>query len=171
MRHLTGLRGVAAASVILYHANVNIVGDFRVTFLATPPNGQYAVMIFFMLSGFLMGKLYLGDPPTFENERLLKYATARFGRVGPLYLAVLMISACILQSPAIFISGITFVNMEQIQTNYTIHLWTVATEYNIMLLLHYFGSWRGSYLRGPLACSLSSSLSHMFFHWCNCFLA
>ncbi len=50
-------------------------------------------MLFFVLSGYLMGYLYLGQSPTRAN--IAGYAAARVGRVVPLFLAVVGASALI----------------------------------------------------------------------------
>src|SRR3546814_5994703 len=52
--------------------------------------GDYGVMLFFVLSGFLMGHLYLGQKP--DVAALLRYGMARAGRILPLYLAVSLLS-------------------------------------------------------------------------------
>ena len=86
---LTGLRGLAATIVFLSHAA--IVGYL-------PPFlrhgfGQVGVMIFFVLSGFLMAYLYIERRPTAAN--VVSYARARVGRVVPLYLALVIISVVV----------------------------------------------------------------------------
>jgi peptidoglycan/LPS O-acetylase OafA/YrhL len=83
---LTGLRGLAASIVLISHTA--IVGML-------PPIlghgfGQVGVMIFFVLSGFLMTYLYIQKKPTKEN--ISSYVRARVGRVVPLYLIVVVVS-------------------------------------------------------------------------------
>lgn len=83
---LTGLRGFAAFVVFISHsANQglfpNVFGDGL---------GQLGVMIFFVLSGFLMGYLYLDKP--FTSESFKNYAVARVARVLPLYFSLLLLS-------------------------------------------------------------------------------
>jgi len=50
-------------------------------------------MLFFLLSGFLMGHLYANEEFNFSNVK--KYALARVGRVFPLYFLLLTVSICI----------------------------------------------------------------------------
>jgi peptidoglycan/LPS O-acetylase OafA/YrhL len=48
------------------------------------------VMLFFLLSAFLMSVLYWDKEPTLEN--LLAFMRARFARVLPLYLLIVVVS-------------------------------------------------------------------------------
>jgi peptidoglycan/LPS O-acetylase OafA/YrhL len=78
---------VAAMIVFMDHATKQTVlpgGYFGKGF------GQSGVMIFFLLSGFLMSHLYLSGK--FESFELKKYISARIGRVFPLYFLLLIIS-------------------------------------------------------------------------------
>ena len=86
---LTGLRGFAALIVFVSHAA-------KVGFLPAVLGkgfGQSGVMLFFMLSGFLMAHLYVSRD--FTKESVVGYSLARIGRVIPLYLLVLLASVLI----------------------------------------------------------------------------
>lgn len=92
MKHihtLTGLRGLAVLIVFISHAaNESILpGVFGKGF------GQTGVMLFFVLSGFLMAHLYVNEDFNLENVK--KYAFARIGRVFPLYYFLLILSIVI----------------------------------------------------------------------------
>jgi peptidoglycan/LPS O-acetylase OafA/YrhL len=50
--------------------------------------GELGVMLFFLLSGFLMAHLYLNIPPTPQSIRA--FAAARVARVVPLFLVVVI---------------------------------------------------------------------------------
>jgi peptidoglycan/LPS O-acetylase OafA/YrhL len=84
---LTGVRGVAALTVTIAHycnslqLAPNIVGAGA---------GQLGVMLFFALSGFLMGYLYCDWPS--GTVRIKDFAVARLARVGPLFVLVVMLS-------------------------------------------------------------------------------
>jgi peptidoglycan/LPS O-acetylase OafA/YrhL len=52
--------------------------------------GQLGVMLFFALSGFLMGRLYLAEPVSFSA--IAEFARRRVARVMPLYLAAVLVS-------------------------------------------------------------------------------
>lgn len=76
------MRGIAALIVVLAHIAPN--GGPFVGFVFGGSAGSVAVLIFFVLSGFLMGHIYLDrqlDAPAVET-----YAAHRIGRVIPLYL-------------------------------------------------------------------------------------
>ncbi len=92
MKHintLTGLRGIAAFIVFLSHgANQGMVPAIFGNGL-----GQIGVMLFFILSGFLMAYLYLQKPFTKENAR--RYILARVGRIFPLYYLLIIASVVI----------------------------------------------------------------------------
>lgn len=82
---LDGLRGFAALMVVLAHLP-------KVGLAASPPplSGALGVMLFFILSGFLMGHLYLWKP--FDRPSAIRYMAARVARIFPLY--YLVVIAC-----------------------------------------------------------------------------
>ena len=86
---LTGLRGLAALLVLVSHcANWEMLP-------AALGNGfgQIGVMLFFILSGFLMGHLYLKKECNTENVKL--YLIARVGRIFPLYICLILFSVLV----------------------------------------------------------------------------
>lgn len=81
---LNALRGLAAVLVVLSH--LHEVGlEFGPSHI-----GSFGVMVFFTLSGFLMGLLYLGQPAGWHQ--VSRYAVARFSRIAPPYLIVVVSS-------------------------------------------------------------------------------
>ena len=89
IRPLTGLRGIAALIVFLSHAT----NEGMLPWVFGRGFGQIGVMIFFVLSGFLMTHLYAHRD--FNGKEIRAYAVARFARVVPLYLALLLISVIV----------------------------------------------------------------------------
>jgi len=83
---LTGLRGLAALLVFIAHAADR---DLLPSILGWG-FGQIGVMLFFVLSGFLMSHLYIHKETSREN--IQRYAIARIGRVVHLYLLALLLS-------------------------------------------------------------------------------
>lgn len=83
IRKLNTLRGLAALIVFFTHFSdiTNWLGG-----VLGGGSGAYGVMLFFMLSGFLMAYLYLERD--FKKANVTHYFYARAGRVLPLYLAV-----------------------------------------------------------------------------------
>jgi peptidoglycan/LPS O-acetylase OafA/YrhL len=88
IKALDGLRGVAALLVMLSHFNLVVP---RFLHGAAHESGHAGVMIFFILSGFLMGLLYLAEPP--NSRAVAQFLVRRGARVIPLYLAVIL--ACL----------------------------------------------------------------------------
>jgi len=82
---LDGLRGLAACIVIVSHVSnaLNLWGG-----LLGRGGGQVGVMLFFVLSGYLMGLLYLHRP--FSTAEVWNYAVHRGARILPLFYAVVI---------------------------------------------------------------------------------
>jgi peptidoglycan/LPS O-acetylase OafA/YrhL len=86
---LTGLRGMAAFIVFISHcANQGMLPA-----LFSNGFGQIGVMLFFILSGFLMGHLYLDKEANSDSIKL--YLLARVGRIFPLYCLLILLSVLI----------------------------------------------------------------------------
>lgn len=84
---LDGLRGLAALIVIVSH--FSIVTEMFGGLLGFG-GGQLGVMLFFSLSGFLMGWLYLTTEPNRQSVAI--FYLRRMARVAPLYLLVVLVS-------------------------------------------------------------------------------
>ncbi len=80
---LDGIRGCAAVLVVLSHLA-------RVGLTDTAPqfSGPAGVLLFFVLSGFLMGHLYLWKP--MDRPAIVRYLIARIARVVPIYYIVVI---------------------------------------------------------------------------------
>jgi peptidoglycan/LPS O-acetylase OafA/YrhL len=87
IRKLNSLRGLAALIVVVSHFS-NEMKLFNG--MMGEGAGQFGVMLFFLLSGFLMSHLYMDR--NFEPKAYVGFAIARIGRVIPLYLVVVLIS-------------------------------------------------------------------------------
>jgi peptidoglycan/LPS O-acetylase OafA/YrhL len=85
IKSLNAVRGLAALLVVFSH-----LPEFMGVHFGPAREGHLGVMIFFTLSGFLMGLLYLGQPAASRN--LAGYAVARFARIAPPYLIVVLLS-------------------------------------------------------------------------------
>ncbi len=134
---LDGLRFLAAYIVFFAHfANqTGLLGS-----LPSGGSGRIGVMIFFMLSGFLLGHLYIEDKCDWRNAR--KYVANRIARVVPLFYVVVVVSivATSLGQPSFLydISGqstiehLLFVNGKSV-------LWTVPIE--LQFYAAFIGVW------------------------------
>ncbi|MGN6423868.1 MAG: acyltransferase family protein [Asticcacaulis sp.] len=92
IKALTGLRGVAALYVVLFHAN----GLHAFPQMVRPfvHHGYMAVDLFFLLSGFVMALTYADlfrDGFDFGNFK--KFLLLRLARIYPLYILVTLITA------------------------------------------------------------------------------
>lgn len=92
MRHgeriasLDGLRGLAAAVVVISHVNMVIPAIHTGI---SPEIGSNAVAVFFALSGFLMTVLYASQP--IDRVRVSAFLVSRFARIYPAYLASVLL--------------------------------------------------------------------------------
>ena len=143
IRKLNSLRALAAVIVMLTHFSddtgwlVDTLGGRA---------GQYGVMLFFLLSGFLMSHLYLSRSCTTQN--LVRYFRARMARVAPLYLLVVLGSyvACQLGLVGLYdiasaeklFSHLLFIYGESV-------LWSIAPEMQFYLLFMLFWLIAGRY--------------------------
>jgi peptidoglycan/LPS O-acetylase OafA/YrhL len=78
---LDGLRAFAALLVVGSHT-----GQIGLPFIFPSLTGGFGVLLFFMLSGFLMGYLYLHKP--LDAPSVAHYIAARVARIAPIYLLV-----------------------------------------------------------------------------------
>ncbi|SMO86661.1 acyltransferase family protein [Paracoccus laeviglucosivorans] len=122
---LTGLRGFAVVVVFVSHA---ANAGFLPRFIGNGV-GQLGVMLFFILSGFLMGMLYLEQRP--DALALRRYVTARLGRVLPLFYLVVAVSVIATMAGVVWPFPITDAPMlaqHLFLLNGTRELWAVPVE-------------------------------------------
>jgi peptidoglycan/LPS O-acetylase OafA/YrhL len=88
IRALTGVRGVAAALIVVHHfGEVQLFGGGSVVFVKVP-HGYLAVDLFFLLSGFVIALTYrdaLGDA---KIRSYTHFLLKRVARLYPAYLAI-----------------------------------------------------------------------------------
>ena len=97
LRKLNTLRGMAALVVLFSHYS-NSTDVFGGAF--GNGAGQFGVMLFFMLSGFLMSYLYSHADPTPRNIR--NFTVSRLARVVPAFYFVCLISFALLNVSSTF---------------------------------------------------------------------
>ncbi len=98
IRSLTGLRGVAACWVMLYHAEFRAGTTAPVRVLID--HGYLAVDLFFILSGFVLA---LNHAPAFRRDREAAYAgflRKRLARTYPLYLVATLVCFALVRAGA-----------------------------------------------------------------------
>jgi peptidoglycan/LPS O-acetylase OafA/YrhL len=98
---LDGLRGLAALIVAFSHigARFGLPDEIPAVFA-----GQVGVMIFFTLSGYLMGGLYLPRP--FERGEIWAYGVRRAARVAPLFYTV--VGVAVIFNVLVGLAGVDF---------------------------------------------------------------
>ena len=147
IRKLNTIRALAASIVLITHFSDatnwldGVLGGRA---------GQYGVMLFFLLSGFLMAYLYLNK--SFNKANITAYVTARAARILPLYLFVIMASFIPALSglqglydignPQALLAHLIFVYGDSV-------LWTIAPEmhfYAVFIALWGLFAWRPGYI-------------------------
>lgn len=84
VRPLTGLRGIAAVYVVLYHFGQDATGGGPLGTVLR--HGYLAVDLFFVLSGFVLAMVHGQD--RFDGAGFRRFLGKRFARVYPLYAVV-----------------------------------------------------------------------------------
>jgi peptidoglycan/LPS O-acetylase OafA/YrhL len=143
IRRLNTLRGLAALVVAVSHYS-NASGLWHG--VLGHGAGQFGVMIFFLLSAFLMAHLYLETPPT--AQALGRYATARFARVMPLFLVVVVASFAAASSPALGSLAYEIPDWRSLLSHLLLLqgvgvLWTIPPE------IHFYVLFAGAWLAYP----------------------
>jgi peptidoglycan/LPS O-acetylase OafA/YrhL len=162
-KSLDGLRGLAAYTVVISHFgnSTDLFGAF------TRGSGQIGVMLFFVLSGFLMSKRYIQTD--FNGNAVLDFYLKRIARVIPLYIVVVLASYAMLS-----IQGYAWPLFRVTNDNVLNHLffikgesvlWTIPAEvqfYFLFSLLWLIYSRFGVmiYLVVPLSISFIASLGY-----------
>lgn len=126
IRKLNSLRGLAAIIVFITHFS-----DITQWFDGAlgGGSGAYGVMLFFMLSGFLMSHLY--SQKAFNKATVMHYFLARAGRVVPLYLVVVLGSYIftLLELPLLYdISGVNVLIGHLLFLHGESVLWSIPPE-------------------------------------------
>jgi peptidoglycan/LPS O-acetylase OafA/YrhL len=144
IRSLTGIRGVAATWVVLYH--VHEADDLHAVVKTLLTHGYLAVDLFFLLSGFVMAFSY-GRLAT-AGWNLKSYKTflwLRFGRVYPLYflmtcaVALMIVVGWSKALPVQNLGAAFLANVALVQVWFSIRsigglAWSISTEFTAYLL-------------------------------------
>lgn len=145
---LTGLRGIAATMVMLYHFRINNVFTGPIVNFLT--HGYLMVDLFLILSGFILTMTY-GKRFT-QRVGLIDYGNyliKRVARIYPLYFLMTITSGLLISyglmdrwpGPEIFVSGV--VNFTMLQSLFHIPSldapgWSVSAEWIANLLFPFF---------------------------------
>lgn len=88
---LTGIRGIAAWGVVLYHIRLSLTALLPAPVIAALAKGYLAVDLFFILSGFVIWYNYAARLQTGGWEQARLFLWRRFARVWPLHGAILAV--------------------------------------------------------------------------------
>lgn len=91
IQSLTGLRGLAAWWVVIYHFRDPIAPYISPLFFRIIQHGYLAVDLFFILSGFVIYLNYHQDFETLTTANLKKFFIKRFARIYPLHITILVV--------------------------------------------------------------------------------
>lgn len=161
IRALTGLRGIAAIYVVLFHAN----GFYRfpVDILPFIRHGYLAVDLFFILSGFVMAMTYAS---LFENgfciHKFKHFLLLRLARIYPLFALMTVITALLIATvlsdtyrfedlPRALLFNFTLTHVWGFSNSIVPPSWSISTEW-LAYLLFPAGAWVA--LRGARRWSL-----------------
>ncbi|WP_338467553.1 acyltransferase [Novosphingobium sp. ZN18A2] len=86
---LTGIRGIAAWAVVLYHVRLSLTGILPADAIAVLGRGYLAVDLFFILSGFVIWYNYADRLATGGARRTGEFLWRRFARIWPLHATML----------------------------------------------------------------------------------
>ncbi len=142
IRKLNSLRALAALIVFFTHFSdiTNWLGGSL-----GGGSGAYGVMLFFLLSGFLMSHLYLDKE--FIKSNIIGYFLARVGRVLPLYLVIVFCSYLLTQYGSDSLYNITDFNMLMGHLLFIYGesvLWSIPAEIQFYFLFIVFWSFAGN---------------------------
>ncbi len=82
---LNGLRAIAAISVVVAHVTLEKIADFGFPNTFNFALADYAVTLFFVISGFLITFLLLKEQQAFGSIQIRKFYLRRILRIWPLY--------------------------------------------------------------------------------------
>jgi peptidoglycan/LPS O-acetylase OafA/YrhL len=141
---LNGIRGIAIILVVMAHLNLNFCTYYHAIF-----NGPVGVLLFFVLSGFLITTLCLKERATTKDISLKNFYIRRALRILPvayLYLITISILNLIFKleisyvsilGAAFFLMDFTSVFRKYYFSWYTGHYWSLAVEEQFYLLVPY----------------------------------
>ena len=167
---LDGLRGLAAATVALYHAQ----WLFAPGSLANTPLplrwlqdwGWTLVDLFFLISGFIFAHVYLTDE-RMTARGLRDFAVARFARLYPLHLVTLLVCAAMLghepdNTGAAFLAHVFMAQAWVAPAGHTFDgpSWSISIELVCYLLFAVGAVWRRAL---PWICVGSVTLCLLYF--------
>lgn len=160
---LTGIRGIAALWVVLWHARGHVYGATGFSNIALFDMGWYGVDIFFMLSGFILSHVHFRDFESMTWRATGSFIYLRISRIYPVHLfTLLVVIGFFLLTVALgkpmdgrprFSLDLLVANLFLVQSwgwakndSWNILAWSISTEW-LMYLLFPLIAWRLSRLQ------------------------
>lgn len=139
------LRGLACLVVVFYHVAPprNFIGyqnyDFSWILFG---HGYAAVLVFFCLSGYLMGKVFYSGRYTLDRTGIFNFWRNRILRIFPLYYFSILILAVFVYTPILQIQNwgylfrlCTFTYNQSLPVEFSGSFWSLSTEVQFYLLV------------------------------------
>ncbi len=127
IKALTGLRGIAALYVVLFHANGHYL--FPSTFRPFIRHGYMAVDLFFILSGFVMAMTYSSmftDGFTIKNFK--QFLLLRLARIYPLFALMTLLTAVLIGTVMTKVSTVPDLPRALFFNFAMIHVWGLSNS-------------------------------------------
>ncbi len=150
IKALTGLRGIAALYVVIFHVNGHYL--FPATFRPFIRHGYMAVDLFFILSGFVMAMTYAGMfSDGFSIKNFKQFLLLRLARIYPLFALMTLLTAVLIGTvmtkvstvpdlPKALIYNFAMVHVWGLSNSIVPPSWSISTEW-LAYLLFPFGIW------------------------------
>lgn len=128
---LTGLRGVAAVWVMLFHVSMAapLLGATWVSRLPVLADGWVGVDLFFVLSGFILMWVHGGEFSRPTGVATARFAAARIVRVYPLSLAVLGLVVLLTWADPVFVAWYRTLNPDNFSAAALVRTALLATRW------------------------------------------
>ncbi len=144
------LRGIACLAVVIWHVGPPkyylMISGHNLSWL-TYPSGIVAVWIFFILTGYLMGKVFITGKYLLTFSGIKKFYINRIKKVVPLYYLNIFILAIFIHPDFLKLKFDTFIKLLTFRANnfwpimdFNANLWTISTlvQFYIAVPLVYF---------------------------------
>jgi peptidoglycan/LPS O-acetylase OafA/YrhL len=140
------LRGLACLVVIFYHVapprNLIIYQNYYDLSWLLFGHGYVAVLVFFCLSGYLMGKAFYSGRYTLNKQGVFNFWRNRILRIFPLYYFSTLILSVFVYTPILKVNNwvyllrlCTFTYNQSLPANFSGSFWSLSTEVQFYLIV------------------------------------